>query len=114
MPMHPLPILLNHGVPVVISSDDPSVFGSMGLSYDYFQVIVASEATGLIMLGEMARDSLLVSSPYTDIALNSQRAIIQFSTLNAEEKERGVALWEKRWERFIDGILSDEGLRAKN
>ena len=38
MPMHPLPALLNNGVPVVLSCDDPSVFGNMGLTFDYFQV----------------------------------------------------------------------------
>jgi adenosine deaminase CECR1 len=38
MPMHPLPIMLNHGIPVALSSDDPSVFGNMGLTYDFFQV----------------------------------------------------------------------------
>ena len=40
MHMHPLPALLNNGVPVVLSSDDPSVFGNMGLTFDYFQVRV--------------------------------------------------------------------------
>lgn len=38
MPMHPLPILVNHGVRVALCSDDPAVFGNMGLSFDYFQV----------------------------------------------------------------------------
>jgi adenosine deaminase len=38
MPMHPLPILLNNGIPVVLCSDDPAVFGNMGLTYDFFQV----------------------------------------------------------------------------
>ena len=38
MPMHPLPALLNNGVHVVLSCDDPSVFGNMGLTFDYFQV----------------------------------------------------------------------------
>lgn len=38
MPMHPLPVLLNQGIPVVLSSDDPAVFGNMGLTFDFFQV----------------------------------------------------------------------------
>lgn len=38
MPMHPLPAFLNNGVPVALSSDDPGIFGHMGLSFDYFQV----------------------------------------------------------------------------
>ena len=40
MPMHPLPILLNNGVPVSISSDDPGIFGNAGLSFDMYQVLI--------------------------------------------------------------------------
>jgi len=36
--MHPLPIMMNNGVPISLNSDDPSVFGNMGLTYDFFQV----------------------------------------------------------------------------
>lgn len=61
MPAHPLPILLNHGVKIALNSDDPSVFGNMGLSYDFFQVVVASEVSGLITLKALARHSLEVS-----------------------------------------------------
>jgi adenosine deaminase len=61
MPMHPLAIAINHGIPVCLCSDDPAVFGSMGLSFDYYQVLVASEITGLMTLGKIARDSLKVS-----------------------------------------------------
>ena len=44
MPMHPLPVLLNNGVPVALGSDDPSAFGNMGLTFDFFQVrIVCSD-----------------------------------------------------------------------
>lgn len=60
MPMHPLPIVLNRGVPITLNSDDPSVFGAMGISYDFFQVLVSSETTGLITLAQMARDSIEV------------------------------------------------------
>jgi adenosine deaminase len=38
MLMHPLPVLLNNGVPVALSCDDPSVFGNMGLTFDFYQV----------------------------------------------------------------------------
>ncbi|KAI0063425.1 adenosine deaminase-like growth [Artomyces pyxidatus] len=88
MPMHPLPIMLNNGIPVALSSDDPAVFGSMGLSYDFFQVIVSSEVTGLITLGQMARDSL------------------EFSTLPTSEKEEAIASWERRWHRFVEEVAS--------
>ena len=36
--MHPLPALMNQGVHVALCSDDPAVFGNMGLSFDFFQV----------------------------------------------------------------------------
>jgi adenosine deaminase len=38
MPTHPLPAMLNNGVPVALSSDDPAMFGSLGLAYDFYQV----------------------------------------------------------------------------
>ncbi|KAG9119191.1 hypothetical protein FRC07_005931, partial [Ceratobasidium sp. 392] len=37
MPMHPLPVLLNNGLQVALSSDDPSVFQNPGLSFDFYQ-----------------------------------------------------------------------------
>ena len=76
--MHPLPILMNQGVHVALSSDDPAIFGNMGLSFDYYQVcllfsasdlgdgdpvaqvLVASEVSGLTTMGEVARESIRV------------------------------------------------------
>jgi adenosine deaminase CECR1 len=57
------------------------------LSY-FLQVLVASEVTGLIALRELARDSLL------------------HSTLEDTEKQRAIAAWEKRWEDFVESIVS--------
>jgi adenosine deaminase CECR1 len=81
--MHPLPILLNQGIPVALCSDDPNQFGSMGLSYDFYQVIASSEITGLIMLGEMARDS------------------IKYSRLLDDDKVRATEAWERRWAAYV-------------
>ncbi|KAF7363649.1 Brix domain-containing protein [Mycena sanguinolenta] len=74
MLMHPLPIMMNNGLPVALCSDDPSAFGNMGVSFDFYQVFVASEVTGLIALRELARDSL------------------KHSTLEPSEKERAISL----------------------
>jgi adenosine deaminase CECR1 len=38
MLMHPLPALLNNGVPIALCSDDPAIFGNMGLTFDFYQV----------------------------------------------------------------------------
>lgn len=87
MPAHPLPVMLNHGLTVALSSDDPAVFGNLGLSYDYFQVLVSSEVTGLITLGVLARESLMISE------------------LEPEEKDIVVAKWDRRWQAFLRDII---------
>ncbi|KAJ7087816.1 hypothetical protein C8R44DRAFT_27840 [Mycena epipterygia] len=86
MLMHPLPILINNGLSVALCSDDPAMFGNMGLTFDFYQVLVASEVTGLIALRELARDSL------------------KYSTLEPSEKQRAISAWEKRWETFVESI----------
>ncbi|KAH7337223.1 hypothetical protein B0J17DRAFT_666763 [Rhizoctonia solani] len=90
MPMHPLPVLLNNGVSVALCPDDPSVFGNMGLSFDFFQVIVASEVTNLLSLKQLARQSL------------------EYSSLDAEDKRRAIEIWEKRWNAYIEEIVRSE------
>lgn len=62
--MHPLPAVLNQGVHIALCSDDPSVFGNMGLSFDFFQVFVASEVNTLATLREFVWDSIKVSDSY--------------------------------------------------
>ncbi|KAI0748686.1 Metallo-dependent hydrolase [Daedaleopsis nitida] len=87
MPMHPLPAIMNHGVPVALCSDDPSAFGNMGLTFDFFQVFVASEVNGLGTLREFVWDS------------------IRFSSLDDHEKERALGMLERRWAKFIKYVL---------
>ncbi|CAE6485983.1 unnamed protein product [Rhizoctonia solani] len=84
---HPLPILLNNGVPVALSSDDPSVFHNPGLSFDFYQVMVASNITSILSLGQLARQSL------------------EYSSLNSSSKAHALKLWEQRWSAFIDDIV---------
>ncbi|KAG2123549.1 Metallo-dependent hydrolase [Suillus cothurnatus] len=88
MPMHPLPIIMNQGIPVVLSSDDPAMFNSMGLSFDFFQVLVASEVTGLLTLGQMARDS------------------ITYSMLDERNKRTAMDAWERRWAKFVEEVAA--------
>jgi len=90
MPMHPLPIIMNQGIPVVLASDDPAMFNSMGLSFDFYQVLVASEVTGLLTLGQMARDS------------------ITYSMLGDEDKGKVMAAWERRWKAFVEEVAGME------
>ncbi|CAE6497098.1 unnamed protein product [Rhizoctonia solani] len=85
---HPLPILLNNGVPVALSSDDPSVFHNPGVSFDFYQVMVASNITNLLSLGQLARQSL------------------EYSSLNSSAKVRALELWEQRWSAFIDDVIA--------
>ncbi|KAG9119192.1 hypothetical protein FRC07_005932 [Ceratobasidium sp. 392] len=106
MPMHPLPVLLNNGLSVALCPDDPSVFGNMGLSFDFyqactrdpqanpwintsFQVIVASEITSILSLGQLARQSL------------------EFSSLDEANKRQAIQLWENRWKAFVDEVIAN-------
>lgn len=85
MPMHPLPVLLNNGIPVALATDNPTTFGNL-LSHDLYQVLISSEITGLETLAVMARDSLT------------------YSMLNSEEKREALDVWEKRWKAFVADI----------
>ncbi|KAH9915438.1 Metallo-dependent hydrolase [Epithele typhae] len=87
MPMHPLPAVLNHGVHVVLCSDDPAVFGNMGLSFDFFQVFMASEVAGVATLRSFVWDS------------------ITFSSLDDTEKEEAYEKLERRWALFVRYII---------
>ncbi|CAE6534341.1 unnamed protein product [Rhizoctonia solani] len=85
---HPLPILLNNGVAVALSSDDPSVFHNPGVSFDFYQAMVASNITNILSLGQLARQSL------------------EYSSLNSSIKSYALKLWEERWSAFIDDIIA--------
>ncbi|KAI0374656.1 Metallo-dependent hydrolase [Pilatotrama ljubarskyi] len=98
MPMHPLPAILNHGVHVALCSDDPAVFGNMGLSYDFYQASANSprEVNSLATLREFVWDS------------------IRFSSLDDEEKRVAFAALERRWTAFLRHVLGGYGESARS
>jgi adenosine deaminase CECR1 len=67
------------GIPIAISNDDPSIFAYHGTSYDFW---VAAVAWGMDLdeIKKVARNSL------------------EYSMLEAGEKEKAIAVWEKEWE----------------
>ncbi|KAM9823940.1 adenosine deaminase 2-A [Neosynchiropus ocellatus] len=82
---HPAAVLMSEGHPMVISSDDPSMFGTTGLSYDFYQAFVG--------IGGL-RANL---GTLKELAANS----IRFSSLPERLKEAGRVMWQRKWESFV-------------
>ncbi|XP_076240571.1 adenosine deaminase [Calliopsis andreniformis] len=83
--------LFAEGYPVVISNDDPGFWGARALSYDFYEAFMAlmSEHSDMKALKQLAINSL------------------SYSSLNDEEKEDAMALWEMKWDRFVEEVVKD-------
>ncbi|XP_071242318.1 adenosine deaminase 2-A-like [Salvelinus alpinus] len=82
---HPAAVLMSEGYPMVVSSDDPSLFGTTERSYDFYEVFVG--------IGGL-RANL---GTLKELAINS----IRYSSLPSQLKERGLAMWQRMWDKFI-------------
>ncbi|XP_059181782.1 adenosine deaminase 2-A [Centropristis striata] len=82
---HPAAVLMSEGHPLVISSDDPALFGSSGLSYDFYQAFVG--------IGGLKANLATLK----ELALNS----IRFSSLPARLKDSALVTLQNKWDDFI-------------
>ncbi|KAL0626377.1 Adenosine deaminase 2 [Plecturocebus cupreus] len=80
---HPAATLMAIGHPMVISSDDPAIFGAKGLSYDFYEADLRT---------------------LKQLAVNS----IKYSSLLEIEKNTFMAIWKKRWDKFIANVARSE------
>ena len=86
--IHPASGYLTRNVPCVISSDDPAILGNEGLSYDFWEAMVAWE---------------LDLKAIKQLVLNS----FQYSAMTPEEKEIALAAWRQKWDAFIQSVLDE-------
>lgn len=85
---HPASYLIAKDYPVVICNDDPSFWGTKGLSYDWYIafMVIAGRSAGLRFLKQLAKNS------------------IKYSVCN--NKEEAYQIWELKWQKFIKRALS--------
>ncbi|XP_038562322.1 adenosine deaminase 2-A isoform X2 [Micropterus salmoides] len=82
---HPAAALISENHPVVISSDDPAMFGASGLTYDFYEAFVGFGGI---------RSHI---GSIKELAINS----IRYSSLTPKQQEKALALWKRSWDKFV-------------
>ncbi|XP_062856844.1 adenosine deaminase 2-A [Trichomycterus rosablanca] len=82
---HPAADMMAEGHPMVISSDDPALFGAAGLSYDFYQAFMG--------FGGMKSNLATLK----ELVLNSLR----YSSLSSAMKEKAIAALIVKWDKFV-------------
>ena len=83
---HPAAILLQKGFPIIISADDPGLWGAKGLSYDFYEAFMA--------MASKTMDLRLLKK----LALNS----IKYTTLNEATKEKCFKMFNEKWNALME------------
>ena len=91
--VHPACGYLTRGVPMVLSNDDPGIFRNDGLSFDFWEAVMAWELD-LRGAKQLARNS------------------IAFSGMTTEERERALTDWQHRWNAWVEKTAAAAPRRA--
>jgi len=91
---HPATAFLALGLPMVISSDDPALWGASALSYDYYEAFMGlSGAWGdLAMLKKLALDS------------------IKYSAMSGQERNHTLSSFQHKWDLFVTNTIKQYNL----
>lgn len=89
---HPASVLFAGSYPVVVSNDDPSVWGAKGLSYDFYEAFmgIMSAKADIRALKQLAMNSL------------------EYSFFGENEKLKAFNLFNKQWSSFIRELIIDD------
>ncbi|KAK0093288.1 hypothetical protein PV326_013908 [Microctonus aethiopoides] len=88
---HPASLLFADGFPVVISNDDPGLWGAKALSYDFYEAF----------MGLMSRNADIRA--LKQLAINS----IKYSSMSNDQKLKANEIWTRKWFSFISQIICD-------
>lgn len=81
--MHLIGEYMNRGVECVVCSDDPTILGNGGLSYDFWEVYYSQ------LLGLKEIKKLIINS-------------YMYSGMTDKEYEKKIEKWEEKWNRFVE------------